>query len=132
VSGVKGSTIAVLAMLAGLFLGVPASRAGVKHVAGQVTIRNYKFDGINHVEVFGRVTSRKHKCEGHRRISLRQVTDDVAAGSGLTRKGGHWEVFFRASEVPFGNLQATVAAKRSHAHGETLICKGDASPVFRV
>jgi hypothetical protein len=83
------------------------------------------------------VTADKPKCVGKRKVDLRQITDDLDAGSDKSDGNGNWEITFNGFEIPPGDFQATVRKRKikRKRHGEVkkvFICKKAVSPVFSV
>jgi hypothetical protein len=124
----KGVVLGLAIVLALGLVAAPA-QGKTKRVRSTVEIDGYKYDGTT-VDMFGGVTSPNLKCWKRRKVELRQITDDLFAGSGTTNSYGFWDIQFLAADIPAGEFQATVKKKTKKTKKGKLICKADTSPVF--
>jgi hypothetical protein len=94
----------------------------------KVVIEGYNYNGATDTVKFSGHVKADGKCEADRKITLRQTTDGIKAGTGTTDADGDWQVKFKGSDVNGGEFKAiasqlTITKKR---HGEVVkktVCK---------
>jgi hypothetical protein len=135
----KRAGILSLAIVLTLGLGVAATQAKPNKVKvdSAVVIEDFEAETKPDVTFFGNVTAEKRKCVRNRKVKLRQLTDDLDAGSDKTNAAGDWAVTFNGFQIPPGDFQATVTKRKikKKKDGEVkkvFICKKAVSPVFSV
>ena len=81
---------------------------------------------LSKIRFAGKVTSDKAVCEKNRKVTLRQTSRGIKAGTARTNKRGNWVVVFNGNRVPAGEFKAKVAKKTV---GKT-VCLADKSTTF--
>jgi hypothetical protein len=137
----KRAGIICLAIVFSLGLGVAATHAAPKvKVESDVYLNpdNDYDDDTGIVTVYGDVSAKRRKCERRRDVTLRQVDQDLIAGTDKTDDSGDYAIEFSGiGAIDTGNFQAKAAKRKikKRKNGEvvkTIICKAASSPVEQI
>ncbi|CAN5463806.1 hypothetical protein BH10ACT11_BH10ACT11_15580 [soil metagenome] len=128
-----------IALGATLALGLIAAPAGAKggttKVPTDVVIEGYKYHMSTGRVVFSGHVDCASKCLSGRKVSLRQVTDGINAGTDMTNSKGDWAISFKATAIQPGKFQAKASqrtiVKRKHGHVVSkTVCEAGKSKKF--
>jgi hypothetical protein len=126
----------VMALVLGL-ASVSALAAETTRVDTKVVIEDFGYNSSTDTVTFYGHVRADGKCEADRKITLKQTTDGIKAGTGQTNSDGDWKVKFKGADVPGGDFQAKAAESTivKRRHGQVVkktICKEGTSKTFSV
>ena len=111
-----------LALLSPALLVAPAQAEPAKTVATTVTYTNFTLAEGTQVTFHGLVKSKKPFCRSNRKVTLRQTTQGIVAGTGTSAPKGKWRVSFDGDNVDPGKFKVSVARKVVRHQGRKYVC----------